>query len=104
MYSGSHSIVLIGVADAEYKFIYIDGRNKKISDGGVFNRCTFGQALDTNQLSLPPTRPLPGRDLPVPYVLVADDAFAIRPNLMKPFAQRGLTTIQRIFNYRLSRA
>lgn len=95
----------MGVADAEYKFIYIDvGRNGKFSDGGVFNRCTFGQALDTNQLSLPPPRPLPGRAVPVPYVLVADDAFAMRPNLIKPHSQRGLSTLQSIFNYRLSRA
>lgn len=104
-YKGTHSIILMGIADAEYKFLYIDvGRNGRFSDGGVFNRCTFGQALDTNQLSLPPPKALPGRELPVPYVLVADDAFALRPNLLKPYSQRGLTMVQRVYNYRLSRA
>lgn len=104
-YKGTHSIVLMGVADAEYKFLYIDvGRNGRFSDGGVFNRCTFGQAMDTNQLCLPPPKALPGRELSVPYVLVADDAFALRPNLLKPYSQRGLTMLQRVFNYRLSRA
>ncbi|XP_055910884.1 uncharacterized protein LOC129945249 [Eupeodes corollae] len=77
-YKGTHSIILMGIADANYKLIYIDvGRNGRFSDGGVFNRCTFGQGLDNNHLCLPPHNPLPGRQLPVPYVLVADDAFAL---------------------------
>lgn len=95
----------MGIADAEYKLLYVDvGRNGRFSDGGVFNRCTFGQALATDQLGLPPPKALPGREKPIPYVLVADDAFAMRPNVMKPYAQRGLTMLQRVYNYRLSRA
>lgn len=94
----------MGVADADYKFMYFDvGRNGRFSDGGVFNRSTFGQALDRNILRLPAPKPLLGRETPTPYVLLADDAFAIRPNIMKPYAQRGLTLPQRVFNYRLSR-
>lgn len=74
--TGTHSIVLMGIADAEYKLIYFDvGRNGKFTDGGVFNRCTFGQALDSKQLCLPPPKALPGRDIPVPHVLEADVAF-----------------------------
>lgn len=104
-YKSTHSIILMGVADAEYKLLYIDvGRNGRFSDGGVFNRCNFGQAMDTNQLGLPVLEPLPGRTLPMPYVLVADDAFALRPNVMKPHSHRGLNMMQRVFNYRLSRA
>lgn len=38
------------------------------------------------------------------YVRVADDAFAMRPNVMKLYAQRGLPMVHRVFNYRLSRA
>lgn len=40
----------------------------------------------------------------VPHVLVADDAFALRSNLMKPYSARELTMMQRLHNYRLSRA
>jgi DDE superfamily endonuclease len=95
----------MGIADADYKFLYVDvGRNGRFSDGGIFNRSTFCEALQTNQLCLPPPKPLQGREIPVPYVLVADDAFAMRPNLMKPHAQRGLSMVQRVYNYRLSRA
>lgn len=104
-YKGTHSIILMGVADAEYKLIYVDvGRNGLFSDGGVFNKCTFGRALDMNQLHLPPSRPLPGRNNPVPLVLIADDAFAMRPNLLKPYSAQQLSMMQRVFNYRLSRA
>lgn len=104
-YKGTHSIVLMGIADATYKLLYVDvGRNGKFSDGGVFNRCTFAQAMDSNRLGLPPPKALPGRVLPMPFTLIADDAFALRPNLMKPYSQRGLTMVKRVFNYRLSRA
>jgi hypothetical protein len=39
-----------------------------------------------------------------PYVFVADDAFPLSNNIMKPYASRNLTHEQRVFNYRLSRA
>lgn len=104
-YKGTHSIVLMAVADAEYKFTYIDvGCNGRISDGGVFNKCTFAAAMDENQLHFPNPSPLPGRTKPVPFVLVADDAFAMKPNIMKPYPGQQLNASQRVFNYRLSRA
>lgn len=40
----------------------------------------------------------------MPFVLVGDDAFALRQNLLKPFSNRTLVYSERIFNYRLSRA
>lgn len=38
------------------------------------------------------------------YVFVADEAFSLLPNLLKPFNRRDLTDERKIFNYRLSRA
>ena len=40
----------------------------------------------------------------IPYLLVADDAFRMTPNLMKPFPGTHMSRQQEIFNYRLSRA
>lgn len=104
-YKGTHSIVLMGIADAEYKLIYVDvGCNGRISDGGVFKKCSFNNAMQQNQLNIPEPKALPSRDIAVPYVLVADDAFAMKKNILKPYSIRNLTGMQRIFNYRLSRA
>lgn len=104
-YKRSHSIILMGIADAAYKLLYVNvGCNGRCSDGGVFNCCSFVRAMECGQLGLPPAKPLPGRNLPVPYVLVADDAFALRLNVMKPFSKRDLHMMERVHNYRLSRA
>ena len=59
----------MAVVDAEYKFLYIDvGCNDRISDGGVFSKCSLQLALDTNKLNLPSPRPLSGREDNVPFV------------------------------------
>lgn len=38
------------------------------------------------------------------YVFIGDEAFALRPDFIKPYCQRELTNSKRIYNYRLSRA
>lgn len=95
----------MAVVDAEYNFLYVDvGCNGRVSDGGVFGDCTFQRALNHNELNLPLSKPLPGRQANVPFVLVADDAFRMQKHLLKPYPGKSLSAGQRIFNYRLSRA
>ena len=97
----------MAIVDANYKFIYVDiGANGRVSDGGVFDACTFSRLLsnENNLLNVPQPRILPGIDKPIPYYLVADEAFPLTENIMKPYPQRGLSKEKRIFNYRLSRA
>jgi hypothetical protein len=86
--------------DADYQFLYIDvGAQGSISDGGVFNHCSFKKDLDSDRLNLPPKRFLPGGQMIVPYVIVADDAFALSRNLMKPYSgQHDETSPERMFN------
>ncbi|XP_048020927.1 protein ANTAGONIST OF LIKE HETEROCHROMATIN PROTEIN 1-like [Megalobrama amblycephala] len=106
-YKGTFSIVLLAVVDAKYRFRVIDvGGYGRTSDGGILANSAFGQALRAGTLHLPPDQPLPGAEErgPQPHVFVADEAFPLRRNLMRPFPGRTLPPERRVFNYRLSRA
>ena len=72
---------------------------------GEFSIIVLYQGLWQNStLNFPAPEPLPARENPVPYVVVADDAFAMKPYLMKPYPFRGQDVPNGVFNYRLSRA
>ena len=102
-----HSIVLLAVVSADYTFLLVDvGDCGRHSDGGVLQSSQFGQALLTDQLGLPCPRPLTGADpnIKIPFMFVADEAFPLRCNIMRPYPGKALPGTKRIFNYRLSRA
>ncbi|XP_071499235.1 putative nuclease HARBI1 [Diadema antillarum] len=104
-YKGFHSIVLLALVDAEYKFLYVDiGASGAGSDAGVSSETTLKEALEAGTIGLPDPDPLPHDDRPMPYFIVADDAFALKTWLMKPLPQRNMSVEERVFNYRLSRA
>ncbi|XP_063216941.1 uncharacterized protein LOC134527878 [Bacillus rossius redtenbacheri] len=104
-YKGNNSLILLALVDANYKFLWVNkGVNGRVNDAGVFRDSNLKKALEKNEVGLPLPKPLPSGGIPVPHVIVADDAFALSPNLMKPFPQRGLSYQQRVYNYRLSRA
>lgn len=105
-YKGTNSIVLLGIADANYRFLYVNvGCQGRISDGGVFKNTSFYKKLEENELNLPKNEPLLGRTLSLPYVLVADDAFPLTEHIMKPYkTDLNKGSPKRVYNYRLSRA
>lgn len=104
-YKGFHSIVLMAVADATYKFLYVDvGAEGGASDGGTWSNCSLHDAIEENRAGVPQSEPLPNDDQPVPYHFVGDDAFALRTWMMKPFSHRSQVLRERIYSYRLSRA
>lgn len=104
-YKGYHSIVLLALVDCKGKFLYVDvGANGSCSDAGIFQVTDFRKALEDNAAGLPDKEPLPMDDKPMPYFIVADDAFPMRDWLQKPYPIRGLSKKQRAYNYRLSRA
>ncbi|KAJ8034381.1 Protein ALP1-like [Holothuria leucospilota] len=74
-YKHHFSLILMALADANYKFLFVD-----IGAQGT----THSEAL--------------------PFCIVADDAFPLKYYLQKPYPHRNLTKEQRIYNYRLSRA
>ena len=104
-YKSHHSIVLMALVDSNYSFIYVNvGCQRRISDGGVFKNCCLWRVLE-NGAGLPEDEALPGRLFAVPYVIVADDAFALHNHITKPFpGHQEKISKKRIFNYRFSRA
>lgn len=81
------SIVLLGLVDANYNFMYVDvGCQGRISDGGVFKNSALYKSLENNELKLPAPCILQTPYLiKVPYVILADKAFALNNYTMKPF-------------------
>lgn len=95
----------MAIANANYEFIMVDiGANGRVSDGGVFSNSSFYKNFQEKKIKIPEPDYLPGFNCKLPYVFVADDAFPLSNNLMKPYPQRNLSRDKRIFNYRLSRA
>ena len=104
-YKNTFSIVLMALVDSGYRFLYCDvGCNGRVSDGGVFGECSLNKALVSKLINLPEPQVLSGTQSKINYHIIADDAFPLRDDIMKPFSSRQLTVEQRIFNYRLSRA
>ncbi|XP_066258019.1 uncharacterized protein [Euwallacea similis] len=105
-YKSSFSIVLMALVDADYNFLYVNiGCQGGVSDGGVFKNCQLYKDLEKNKLHFPESSSLPGRNEKVPFVFVADEAFALSQNIMKPYSGLHVKgSKERIFNYRLSRA
>ena len=102
-YKGTHIIVLMAVTDSNYKFIYVDvGTNERVSDGGVWANCSLSTLLKEGRANLPPAECLPNSNRDLPFVFLADDAFPLSVNLMKPYPFRNQSRKQRIFSYRLS--
>ena len=104
-YKRTHSIILMFVAGGNYEVVWADvGVNGRVPDGAVLKGSSLAHKLENNELDLPPPKTLPSRSQNVPYVFIGDDAFALQPNFMKPYAKKDLDHFTRICNYRFSRA
>ena len=56
-------------------------------------------------VNIPPSTPLPGETTVLPYTLVGDEAFALKPYMMRPYGGKSLDCEkEKVLNYRLSRA
>lgn len=59
----------------------------------VWQNCSLRRAVEARDLNIPSNG-----------IIVGDDAFPLKPVLLKPYSRKHLTREQKIFNYRLSRA
>ncbi|XP_062588068.1 putative nuclease HARBI1 [Saccostrea cucullata] len=98
------SIVLLALVDANAKFLWIDvGGLGHQSDAQIFNASELHKCIVDGSVHLPAAEPMTNDDVDVPFFILGDDAFALKPYLMKPYTIRGLTKEETICNYRISR-
>ena len=104
-YKKFHSIILMALADAQYRFLYVDiGAEGGAGDAGTWFRCSLHRAIERGRVRFPPDSDLPNDNTKIPFHIIADDAFALKTWLMKPFGHLSQVHHERIFSYRLSRA
>lgn len=104
-YKHFHSIVLLAICDAKYCFSMVDvGGFGRDNDASILQESLFGRMFDSgpHAFNIPPPTNVGSSSLP--YVLVSDEIFPLKPWLMKPYPGRNIDESQRIYNYRLSRA
>ncbi|XP_050307901.1 putative nuclease HARBI1 [Anthonomus grandis grandis] len=83
-YKGTHSIVLLALVDANYKFTWIDvGNYGRNSDGGIFETSLLGQWFASNKIDVSTDKPL------TPTGQVGDEAFPLKRYLMRPFSRNN---------------
>lgn len=98
-------IGLLAIADANYKFIYVDvGSFGKNSDSAIFGNSSLWRRMEKNNFNIPAPTRLPGVDIALPYAFVCDEAFGLSTHLLHPYSGNHLPIEKEVFNYRLSRA
>ena len=65
----------------------------------------IGKKLQTITLNVPPNTPLVENAVPMPYVIVGDEAFSLKTYLLRQYSKhhQGGDERKKIYNYRLSR-
>ena len=128
-YKGTHSIVLMALVDADYRFLCVQvtsifsapatylrtvfhipsfmyfqvGMPGSECDSNVFQDWDFVRALEMGNIPLPDARQYPRLEADS-LTIVGDGGFPLKTWLMVPFSDTGkLTDEEKIFNYRLSR-
>ena len=103
-YKQFHSIVLLALVDANYKFIVIDvGSAGREGDAAIFQTSSLAEMMRNNTLQIPNPAKLPKSNDIFPYTIVGDEAFPLQTNIMRPYPGRKTGTlplVKKIFNYR----
>lgn len=85
-YKNYFSLVLQAVADANCKFIFIEaGAYGKQSDGGTLRKSAIFSRLENHTLNVPADVLLPDSNIKAPFVFIADEAYPLLRNLLRPY-------------------
>ena len=89
-YCGFHSIVLLALVDATYRFLYYEvGAQGRVGDATIWNASNLKRdlELENGRLNTPPALATPQTNIPIPSLIVADSVLALSPKLMKPYPE-----------------
>ena len=103
-YLNKFSLVLMVIVGPDYRFICVDiGGYGKNSDGGIFYTSDMGQRFEAGLMNISKDKPFPRQNESCSHVLIGDEAFALKPYLMRPFTYRQSRFSPRKEIYNISR-
>ena len=95
-YEGTFSIALLATCDVKYNFSLADfGQYGFNNDGGILAQSKISSDFEKNTLNLPESEVLPGTNLDIPYLLVGDEIFPLKPWLLHPYLGRLLELLRK---------
>ncbi|XP_011882846.1 PREDICTED: uncharacterized protein LOC105570326 isoform X2 [Vollenhovia emeryi] len=104
-YKGQHSLILLGICDANSCFIVVDiGGEGRQCDSTIFQNSEVNKRFCNGSLEIPAAKYVMNSIIKLPYVLVADEAFPLTTFIMRPYPRKNLDMRKKVFNYRLSYA
>lgn len=94
-------MILLALVDHRYRFRYTNvGSPGRCHDSFVYGRSVLCKVIESGSFKRP-TATIEG--VCVPPIVLCDQAFALSPNLQKPYANAQPDTQERAYNYNLSK-
>ena len=85
-YKHTNSTVSLAIAGPNYEYLFADvGTNGRMNDSGIWNKSNLRRAIKNREIGLPEPRALPYCLEKIPFVILGDDAFALKNYMMTPF-------------------
>ena len=89
-YTKFFSIILMTLVNANYEFLWVNAdSNGAYSDAQIYNGSNLCEAIVTKAICWPASEPLKNydNDRRITYFIIRDDAFALKPWLLKPYSK-----------------
>ncbi|XP_069963028.1 uncharacterized protein [Bactrocera oleae] len=99
-----HCLGAIDACDSNYRFTFVDvSAYGSKNDGGMFRNSQFGKGILDKSMDVPAATNLPNSDIVFPYYFIADAAFPLEENIMKPY-ETDIDVNKAVFNKTLCKA